>query len=225
MNIIPFNFDTRTIRSTLIDGAPWFVAKDVCDVLELRVDNSVRSLDDDEKGITHLQGFARGATIVSESGLYSLILRSRKPEARAFKKWMTSDVLPTIRKTGAYGLPDAVVRYFDDLTERLMLADKEVEHKTRHDYYTIGRGEAKRDRTVAEVAAKFGLDPRHVVHANRHSAVDVLADLVGDPRAIETRKRTQESLASIALARAPAALEAPRKRVRASRPRYGASRY
>lgn len=82
------------------DGDPWFVAKDVCDHLDLRVDNSVKGLDTDERANTPVKGFARDAVIVSESGLYALIMRSRKPEARSFRKWVTSVVLPAIRRDG-----------------------------------------------------------------------------------------------------------------------------
>lgn len=91
------------VRITMIDGNPWFVAKDVCDCLEIGdVSKTVSYLDEDEKGTTTnrtLGGDQRMLTI-NESGLYSLILRSRKPEAKAFKRWITHEVLPSIRKTG-----------------------------------------------------------------------------------------------------------------------------
>lgn len=94
---------TLQLRSVTRDGSPWFIAKDVCDVLGLAdASVAVRGLDDDEKANHTLHGFARGAIIISESGLYALILRSNKPEARAFRKWVTSVVLPSIRKHGGY---------------------------------------------------------------------------------------------------------------------------
>ena len=80
----------------------WWVAKDVCDVLELSNSRtSLAPLDDDEKDTVHIMDGTPGnpnTTVVSEPGLYSLILRSRKPEARAFKRWVTHEVLPTIRR-------------------------------------------------------------------------------------------------------------------------------
>lgn len=102
-----FNFNASTLR-TLTDenGDPWFVAKDVCDVLGLNnVGQALARLDDDEKSSITLNDGNPGTptkAIVSESGLYSLILASRKPEAKEFKRWITHEVLPTIRKHGAY---------------------------------------------------------------------------------------------------------------------------
>jgi anti-repressor protein len=88
------------------NGNPWWVAKDVCKVLDLgQVSRAVSRLDDDEKGTSIIRtlGGNQRMTTVNESGLYSLIMTSRKPEAKAFKKGVTSEVLPTIRKTGSYG--------------------------------------------------------------------------------------------------------------------------
>ncbi|MEE9944084.1 MAG: Bro-N domain-containing protein [Pseudomonas asiatica] len=105
-NVIPFNFGTQQVRTLLIGGEPWFVASDVCDALELegRSRNFTRMLDDDEKGahIVSTLGGAQEMQVVNESGLYALIFKSRKPDAKRFKKWVTSEVLPAIRKTGRY---------------------------------------------------------------------------------------------------------------------------
>ena len=103
-----FDFKDKQIR-VLIDenGDPWFVAKDVCDILEISNScQSMQSLDDDEKAIynVYTRGGSQDTYIISESGLYSIILRSRKPEAKAFKRWVTREVLPSIRKTGKYSL-------------------------------------------------------------------------------------------------------------------------
>lgn len=106
------------IRVVERDGDPWFVAKDVCDILGLTPRDSVRHLDEDERVTmpfakfsqlirgdvpSNLNAFrASGVVLINEPGLYSLILRSRKPKAKEFKRWVTHEVLPTIRKTGAY---------------------------------------------------------------------------------------------------------------------------
>jgi prophage antirepressor-like protein len=100
-----FTFTTQTLRVVMRDGEPWFVAADVCAALGIsRTDDGVSRLDDDEKGAGSIRtpGGEQQMTIINESGLYSLILGSRKPEAKKFKKWVTSEVLPAIRKTGAY---------------------------------------------------------------------------------------------------------------------------
>lgn len=101
-----FRFEgTREVRTVLKDGEPWFVAKDICDILELENSRQVvQTLDEDEKGVCSIYtlGGSQQMSVVSESGLYTLVFKSRKPEAKAFRKWVTSEVLPAIRKTGQY---------------------------------------------------------------------------------------------------------------------------
>lgn len=100
-----FNFNSNDVRIVDTLGEPWFIAKDVCDALGYgHVPHAMRILDDDEKGVSSIDtlGGIQKLTTVSESGLYALVLRSRKPEARKFAKWVTSEVLPAIRKTGKY---------------------------------------------------------------------------------------------------------------------------
>lgn len=93
------------VRVTMIDNEPWFVAADVCKALELgNPSMTVDRLDDDEKGISTIDtlGGKQRMAIINEPGLYSLVITSRKPEAKVFKRWITHDVIPTIRKTGGY---------------------------------------------------------------------------------------------------------------------------
>jgi prophage antirepressor-like protein len=100
-----FDYRGNKVRTTVIDGQPWFCAADICQALEIsNPRDAVGRLDEDEKGValTDTPGGAQEMIHVSESGLYSLILTSRKPEARNFKRWITHEVLPQIRKTGAY---------------------------------------------------------------------------------------------------------------------------
>lgn len=103
-----FEYQNNKVRTVDMDGAPWFVLKDVCEVLGLGNSRMVSDrLDEDEKGVSKIDtlGGAQNVTIISESGLYNVILRSDKPEAKPFRKWVTSEVLPTIRKTGSYTMP------------------------------------------------------------------------------------------------------------------------
>lgn len=98
------------VRTTVIAGEPWFVAADVCRALELSNSRmAISRLDDDEKGVssTDTLGGKQEMQIVNEPGLYSLVLGSRKPEAKAFKRWITHDVIPAIRKTGGYQVPQS----------------------------------------------------------------------------------------------------------------------
>lgn len=108
-NISIIKFNTNAIRIVMKDDDPWFVAADVCTALGIgNVTNAVRSLDDDEATLYKIKGSFNNAiqerkvNIVNESGLYALIMKSNKPEARKFRKWVTSEVLPSIRKTGQY---------------------------------------------------------------------------------------------------------------------------
>lgn len=104
-----FNYNDKQVRTVEQDGETWWVLKDVCDVLELSKTTRVAErLDDDEVNQTHLTdslGRNQKTYIINESGLYSVILRSDKPEAKPFRKWVTSEVLPSIRKNGGYA-PD-----------------------------------------------------------------------------------------------------------------------
>jgi len=107
-NVVPFEYDSAEIRTVKdeVDGSIWFVAKDICDVLGIvNARKAVSVLDDDEKNNVPFSYGKRGnpnMNIINESGLYTLILRSNKPEAKPFRKWVTSEVLPSIRKTGTY---------------------------------------------------------------------------------------------------------------------------
>ncbi len=119
--IIPFDFDDNLVRTTIIDGEPWFVAADVCRVLgHSNPTMAISNLDDDERMTLSItddewadlsisegqRGGARFLNIVSEPGLYMLIFTSRKPAAKRFRKWVTSEVLPALRKHGHYQMPE-----------------------------------------------------------------------------------------------------------------------
>lgn len=101
-----------TIRTTTINGEPWFVAVDVCKALEIQNHkDAIGRLDEDEKtgvDLTDPHGRVQNTNCVNEPGLYALVLGSRKPEAKAFKRWITHEVIPAIRKHGAYMTPEKV---------------------------------------------------------------------------------------------------------------------
>src|SRR5271157_3060155 len=105
-----FKFDESPVRVVMKDGEPWFVAKDLCEILDHSNHRmAVSALDDDEKGVSiaDTPGGPQETVTVNESGLYSLIFTSRKPEAKRFRKWVTGTVLPEIHKTGSYQGPAA----------------------------------------------------------------------------------------------------------------------
>ena len=112
-----FTFGTQRVRTVLEEDGIKFVAVDVCNALGLTNNReAVAGLDDDEKGvgIADTLGGKQTMVVITESGLYSLVLRSRRPEAKTFKKWVTSEVLPTLRRTGTYSvLPAPPAPAFD----------------------------------------------------------------------------------------------------------------
>ncbi len=112
MNLQTFDFNEAPVRVMLRDEEPWFVAADVCRVLDLSNPTmACDGLDEDERmtlsnteGHSGQRGGAQSFNVISESGLYALIFKSRKPEARKFRKWVTAEVLPALRKTGRYAI-------------------------------------------------------------------------------------------------------------------------
>lgn len=102
--VIPFQYQATSIRAiTDESGEPWFVAADVCSALSMKTEQ-IRRLDEDEKGLRIVQtpGGEQEMSVINESGMYHLIMTSRKAEAKQFRKWVTSEVLPSIRKTGQF---------------------------------------------------------------------------------------------------------------------------
>lgn len=149
-NIIPFAFGDNLVRSmTDENGNPWFVAKDVCRVLGLEnVTKALYGLDEDEKADLTISEVSsngvrqqRTVNIISESGLYALVFRSRKPEARAFSKWVRSEVLPTLRRTGKYEMPHKARRNAlpDDLPSEALALRPSMRQKLWQDALQTAR--------------------------------------------------------------------------------------
>ena len=112
-----FNYQSNEVRTIQKDGDPWFVLKDVCQVLGITNHKNIYArLDPDEKGVRQMDtpGGKQEMSIINESGLYNVILRSDKPEAKPFRKWVTSEVLPTIRRHGGYMTPDTLEKAMQD---------------------------------------------------------------------------------------------------------------
>ncbi|WP_193777051.1 Bro-N domain-containing protein, partial [Pseudovibrio sp. Ad13] len=102
-----FDFEEQPVRTMTVDGLFWFIAKDVCTVLDIKNSRqAVAKLDRDEQGVisSDTLGGQQKVTAVNESGLYSLIFSSRKSSAKKFKKWVTAEVLPALRQSGSYSM-------------------------------------------------------------------------------------------------------------------------
>lgn len=107
--LVSYDFEDQPVRVVMIAGEPWFVANDVAAVLGYtQTTNMCRMLDDDEKGLHLVKtlGGDQQITVISESGMYASILRSRREEAKRFRKWVTAEVLPELRRTGRYIMHD-----------------------------------------------------------------------------------------------------------------------
>nr|DAL97461.1 MAG TPA: repressor domain protein [Caudoviricetes sp.] len=134
-DITPFAYGDHQVRVVTRDGEPWFVARDVCDVLAItNAGNVLAALDEDERSSIHIADGTSGnpnKALVSEAGLYSLILRSRKPEAKAFKRWVTHEVLPSIRKRGGYLTPEAAEKALTDPDFIIRLATSLKEERAK----------------------------------------------------------------------------------------------
>lgn len=171
-----FDYQGAEVRTVTIDGEPWFVASDVCSVLDIgNPSHAVTRLDDDE--VTLISNEGRPTNVVSEAGLFSLILGSRKPEARAFKRWITHDVLPSIRRTGAYAVetPEQL------LARALVTAQGVIERKDEHIAVLTPRAEAWDELASAEgdyeVADAAKILARAGVETGRTRLFTQLADL------------------------------------------------
>lgn len=133
-NLQIFVYGGEQLRTVQRDDGLWWVLRDVCRVLNIgNITDTKKRLDPDEVDLTDLidsMGRVQSTTIINEPGLYSVILRSDKPEAKQFKRWVTHDVLPSIRKTGAYGVPPERLAKLDEYQAKLdknrkLLADIE----------------------------------------------------------------------------------------------------
>ena len=158
-----FSATKQQIESVLVENEPYFIAKDVCDILELdNVTNALSKLDDDEKLTLKVlrAGQNRSVNLVSESGLFALIMRSNKPEAKSFRKWVTSEVLPSLRKNGFYGNTKKLNDFIDarDVPYTQVLFNetpvrtitlKEIPYYSLNDYHA-----AIKSRTESSQAAK-----------------------------------------------------------------------
>lgn len=132
-NVLDFNFEGHDVRAIAIDGEPWFVGKDVAEALGYGKGKSITNavtnhVDDEDKGVTKIMtpGGRQKMVIINESGLYSLILSSKLDSAKKFKKWITSEVLPSIRKNGGYIYGQENMSEDELLSRALILANSKI---------------------------------------------------------------------------------------------------
>lgn len=133
-DILVFHYKSSEVRTVELNGEPWFVLKDVCAVLGISNHKmTAQRLDADEVSLTDLtdsMGRQQETTVINESGLYNVILRSDKPEAKPFRKWVTSEVLPSIRKTGGYIAGQESMSDSELMAKALLVAKRQIDAKT-----------------------------------------------------------------------------------------------
>ena len=176
-----FNFEDNEVRTQTINGEPWFVGKDVADILGYsNPAKAIRDHDDDEdkgQNDTFTPGGMQIMTIVNESGLYSLVFKSQLPSAKRFKRWVTSEVLPTIRKTGSYQIPA-------DPMDALRLMFQATEH-TQEKVNQV-------DARVIHLEQNVKLDPGEYTYIGKSISRKVYQ--IGKERAYSMNREQKEEL-------------------------------
>lgn len=194
-----FDYKEHPVRMVEQADGPWWVLKDVCEALDISDHKSVsRRLDDDEKGVDFIPtpGGQQEVTVINEPGLYSVILRSNKPEAKAFKRWITHEVLPSIRATGGYG--EAVNAKLDAMEARIAaLEERQTPSLLQpEDGTEIIPGRAARKRwfrlvneKLDALSDKFGGTPHSVFLHQIYIWIEEAYDVVLEEERLNTMER------------------------------------
>ncbi|MFN6480947.1 BRO family protein [Nostoc sp. DedQUE07] len=173
-NLSIFSFESHEIRFVGTADEPWWVASDLCSVLDIvNVRQNLAKLDEDEKGVCtiYTKGGEQQVATVNESGLYLLILNSRKPQAKRFRKWLTSEVIPSIRKTGTYGASSQ--KHLPVVNNRLSEL-KASEAVARHDIKVLENELANKKRELQNIQQELFTEAKAVLDANAELAKQVL---------------------------------------------------
>ena len=155
-----FTYNSNEVRTVEMNGEPWFVLKDVCAVLGIsHITDTANRMDEDEVGqteVTDSMGRKQSTYIINESGLYNVILRSDKPEAKPFRKWVTSEVLPSIRKHGGYIAGQEQLTPAELMAQALMVAQKTLaDREARISELTVQNSQLTVDKQIMQPKADY----------------------------------------------------------------------
>lgn len=201
-NIQIFEYQNNKVRTVDVDGEAWFVLKDVCAVLGISNNRMAADrLDDDEKGVSLIDtlGGKQEMVIVNESGLYHVILRSDKPEAAPFRRWVTNDVLPAIRKTGSYNAPQltrsqllatALIAAHEELEEK----DKQIEAMKPKALFADAVSASKKSILVGEMAKLLSQNGIDIGQNRLFDWMRKNGYLIKDPKRSDYNLPTQRSM-------------------------------
>lgn len=201
-NIQVFEYQNSRVRTVDMDGEAWFVLKDVCAVLGISNNRMAADrLDDDEKGVSLIDtlGGKQEMVIVNESGLYHVILRSDKPEAAPFRRWVTNDVLPAIRKTGSYNAPQltrsqllatALIAAHEELEEK----DKQIETMKPKALFADAVSASKKSILVGELAKLLSQNGINIGQNRLFDWMRKNSYLIKDPKRSDYNLPTQRSM-------------------------------
>ncbi|MBY0122193.1 phage antirepressor KilAC domain-containing protein [Bacillus sp. S/N-304-OC-R1] len=164
-----FDFNGHELRMVIQNDEPWFVARDVTDILELDR-TAIRRLEEDEKDVCsmHTLGGTQSLSIINESGLYELIFASRKLEAKMFKKWVKQEVLPSIRKHGMYGTPQTIENILNDPDFGIKLLTTIKEERVLRE-----QAEQQRDKAITQQQADLPYTNFGKVVSNSSGAISI----------------------------------------------------
>lgn len=153
-----FTYQRSEVRTVELNGEPWFVLKDVCEVLGIGNSRMVADrLDEDEKGVSQIDtpGGLQNVSIISESGLYNVILRSDKPEAKPFRKWVTGTVLPSIRRHGAYMTPETLQAAILNPDTMIQLCQQLKAEQDKNAALTAANSQLTVDKQIMQPKAEY----------------------------------------------------------------------
>lgn len=188
-----FNFGKNEVRTVLIDNEPWFVVVDIARVINSTNPSSLIEMVDEDERAKQSLGRQGEANIVNESGLYTILIRSKNPKAKPFRKWVTSEVLPSIRKTGSYQVPTdpmSALKLMFDATSQIDSRVTELEENTPLSPSDYGHITRIVNEKIGQVIAERQLSPNKKQRSLLYKEINgEVKKVTGTPTRSQLRQR------------------------------------